>query len=218
MTTECNQTTFEFHGLFQRKVKARFDGGTITSDAGVLLLREVGKRTGLLGGLADCFSDHRVPRLIEHTVRELLGQRIYGLCLGYEDLNDHDQLRTDPMLAVAVEKADPLGRNRRQAGDRGKALAGQCTLNLLELTGEQVACLEDPDTPQWACRVIKGALVYFVMPIDAIPDFIPFTGFADDLAVLVLAMALVVIHIKPEHRKMAEEKWESLWSKANPNL
>ena len=67
-------------------------------------------------------------------------------------------------------------------------------------------CLEDPDTPQWACRIIKGALVYFVMPIDAIPDFIPFTGFADDLAVLVLAMALVVIHIKPEHRKMAEEK------------
>ena len=79
-------------------------------------------------------------------------------------------------------------------------------------------CLEDPDTPQWACRIIKGALVYFVMPIDAIPDFIPFAGFADDLAVLVLAIALVVIHIKPEHKKMAEEKWESLWSKANPNL
>ena len=67
-----------------------------------------------------------------------MGQRIYGLCLGYEDLNDHDQLRTDPMLAVAVEKADPLGKNRRQAGDRGKALAGKCTLNRLELTAEQV--------------------------------------------------------------------------------
>ena len=79
-------------------------------------------------------------------------------------------------------------------------------------------CLEDPDTPKWACLIIKGALVYFVMPIDAIPDFIPFTGFADDLAVLVLAMAVVVIHIKPEHWKMAEEKWESLWSKANPDL
>ena len=69
--------------------------------AGVLLLREVEKRTGLIAGLAECFSDHRDSRLIEHTVRELLGQRVYGLCLGYEDLNDHDQLRTDPMLAVA---------------------------------------------------------------------------------------------------------------------
>ena len=138
MSTECNQATFEFHGLFQRKVKARFDGGKITSDAGVLLLREVEKRTGLIAGLEQCFTDHRDPRLIEHSVKELLGQRIYGLCLGYEDLNDHDQLRTDPMLAVAVEKADPLGENRRQAGDRGKALAGKCTLNRLELTAEQV--------------------------------------------------------------------------------
>ena len=138
MTTECNQVTFEFHGVFQRKVKARFDGGKITSDAGVLLLREVEKRTGLMAGLAECFSDHRDPRLIGHTVRELLGQRIYGLCLGYEDLNDHDELRTDPMLAVAVDKADPLGTNRRQAPDRGKALAGKCTLNRLELTGAPV--------------------------------------------------------------------------------
>ena len=109
MRTECKQATFEFHGLFHRKVKARFDGGKITSDAGVLLLREVEQRTGLVAGLTACFRDHRDPRLIEHTVEELLGQRIYGLCLGYEDLNDHDQLRTDPMLAVAVDKADPLG-------------------------------------------------------------------------------------------------------------
>ena len=102
------------------------------------MLREVEKRTGLVGGLAECFSDHRDPRLIEHTVKELLAQRVYGLCLGYEDLNDHDQLRTDPMLAVAVEKADPLGENRRQAGDRGKALAGKCTLNRFELTGAEM--------------------------------------------------------------------------------
>ena len=75
---------------------------------------------GLIAGLAECFRDHRDPRLIEHTVEELLGQRIYGLCLGYEDLNDHDQLRTDPMLAVAVNKADPLGRGggRPQIGGR----------------------------------------------------------------------------------------------------
>ena len=138
MTTECKQVTFEFHGLSQRKVKARFDGGNITSDAGVLLLREVEKRTGLVAGLTACFSDHRDPRLIEHTVEDLLRQRIYGLCLGYEDLNDHDQLRTDPMLAVAMNKADPLGETRRQASDRGKALAGKCTLNRLELTGAEV--------------------------------------------------------------------------------
>ena len=138
MRTECKQARFEFHGLFQRKVKARFDGGKITSDAGVLLLREVERGTGLIAGLAECFRDHRDARLIEHTVEELLGQRIYGLCLGYEDLNDHDQLRTDPMLAVAVNKADPLGERRRQASDRGKALAGRCRLNRLELTGAEV--------------------------------------------------------------------------------
>ena len=100
-------------------------------------MREVERGTGLIAGLAECFRDHRDARLIEHTVEELLGQRIYGLCLGYEDLNDHDQLRTDPMLAVAVNKADPLGERRRQASDR-KALAGRCTLNRLELTGAEV--------------------------------------------------------------------------------
>ena len=91
----------------------------------------------MIDGLAQCFTDHRGARLIDHTVKELLGQRVYGLCLGYEDLNDHDQLRTDPMLAVAMEKADPLGESRRQAGDRGKALAGKCTLNRLELSGAE---------------------------------------------------------------------------------
>ncbi len=114
MTTECNQASFEFHALLQRKVIAKFDGGNITSDAGILLLREVEKRTGIIAGLAECFSDYRDPEAIEHTVRELLAQRIYGLCLGYEDLNDHDRLRLDPMLAVAVEKADPLGENRHK--------------------------------------------------------------------------------------------------------
>ena len=121
MRTECKQVRFEFHQLSQRKVKARFDGGKITSDAGVLLLREVERGTGLIAGLAECFRDHRDARLIEHTVEELLGQRIYGLCLGYEDLNDHDQLRTDPMLAVAVD-IRPIrwesGGGRPQIGGR----------------------------------------------------------------------------------------------------
>ena len=96
MRTECNQVTFEFHGLLQRKVKARFDGGKITSDAGVLLLREVEKRTGLIDGLAQCFTDHRDARLIERTVKELLGQRVYGLCLGYEDTSVRNTVRQPP--------------------------------------------------------------------------------------------------------------------------
>jgi Transposase DDE domain group 1 len=133
MTTECSQSSFEFHSLNQRKVIAKFDGGNITSDAGVLLLREVEKRTGLIAGLAQCFTDYRDARWVEHTVEELLGQRLYGTCLGYEDLNDHDQLRADPILAVAVNKADPLGMNRLREEDRGKALAGKSTLNRLEL-------------------------------------------------------------------------------------
>ena len=133
MTTECSQSSFEFHSLNQRKVIAKFDGGNITSDAGILLLREVEKRTGLIARLAECFTDYRDVRWIEHTIEELLGQRLYGMCLGHEDLNDHDQLRADPLLAVAVNKADPLGLNRRQESDRGKALAGKSTLNRFEL-------------------------------------------------------------------------------------
>src|SRR5262249_18480849 len=134
MTTECSQSSFEFHSLNQKRVIAKFDGANITSDAGILLLREVERRTGLIAGLAQCFTDYRDPRWTEHTVEELLGQRLFGMSLGYEDLNDHDQLRGDPMLAVAVNKADPLGLNRRQEADKGKALAGKSTLNRLELS------------------------------------------------------------------------------------
>jgi len=137
MTTECSQSSFEFHCLNQRKVIAKFDGGKITSDAGILLLREVEKRTGLIAALARCFSDYRDVRFVEHTVEELLGQRLFGMCLGYEDLNDHDRLRADPLLAVAVNKADPLGQHRRQESDRGKALAGKSTLNRLELAKKE---------------------------------------------------------------------------------
>ena len=85
----------EFHFLNQRQVSGRFYGGAITSDAGRLLLREVEKRTGIIGGFAACFTDHRDPERIEHTVKELVAQRVFGLALGYEDLNDHDQLRRE---------------------------------------------------------------------------------------------------------------------------
>ena len=134
MSTECNQQSFAFHALGRKKIVARFDGGRITSDAGGLLLRETERVTGILRQFAACFTDHRDPDRIEHTVEELIAQRTYALALGYEDLNDHDDLRHDPLLAVLVGKADPLGRDRPRARDRGKALAGKSTLNRVELT------------------------------------------------------------------------------------
>lgn len=134
MTTECIQESFGFQSLGNREVVARFDGGKITSDAGALLLREVERRTGILRRFAACFTDHRDPERIEHTVEELIAQRVFALCLGYEDLNDHDQLRHDPLLAVMVGKVDPLGEERLRDEDKGKALAGKSTLNRLELS------------------------------------------------------------------------------------
>ena len=134
MKTECNGQTYLFPAEISRQIVARFDGGTITSDAGGLLLQQVERQTGVLRQFAACFTDHRHPRLIEHTVTELVSQRVYGLALGYEDLNDHDELRHDPLLAVLVGKPDPTGQDRVDPRDRGKALAGKSTLNRLELT------------------------------------------------------------------------------------
>ena len=138
MPTQCNQETVEFHPLSGREVRGRFDGGAITSDAGGLLLREVEKRTGIIAQFAACCRDYRDPGRTEHTVEELVAQRVYGLALGYEDLNDHEELRHDPLLAVLVEKADLTGQRRKQKRDQGKALAGKSTLNRLELTGAEV--------------------------------------------------------------------------------
>lgn len=134
MDTQCIPTQLEFHPLGKREVVGRFDGGTITSDAGGLLLRETEGRTGIVSRFAKCFTDLRDPDLIEHTVAELVAQRVYGLALGYEDLNDHDDLRRDPLLAVLVGKEDAEGDRRVRGQDRGKALAGKSTLNRLELT------------------------------------------------------------------------------------
>ena len=99
-----------------------------------LLLREVESRYGFISGLAACFGDRRDPRFTEFSVEELVGQRIYGLALGYEDVNDHEELRADPLMAVLLGKEDPLGRDRRAEADRGKACAGKSTLNRLELS------------------------------------------------------------------------------------
>lgn len=122
--TECNQSTFEFAPHFSRQVVARFDGGIMTSDGGGLLLRETDQRLNLLSRLGQCFLDGRQPALVQHSVQELVSQRVYGLALGYEDLNDHEQLRRDPLLRVMAGK--------REVED--SPLAGKSTLNRLELS------------------------------------------------------------------------------------
>jgi hypothetical protein len=123
-----------FKRLGRREVVADFLGGTLTSDGGALLLDQADQALDLLRRAAGCFVDHRSWRLIEHTVEELIRQRVFGLALGYEDLNDHDELSRDPLLASVVGKRDPTGRFRRAPRDRGRPLAGKSTLNRLELT------------------------------------------------------------------------------------
>jgi hypothetical protein len=108
-------------------VVARFDGGTMTSDGGVLLLRQAERRLNLLPRVAACFRDRRHPAYISHSIEQLAGQRIYGLALGYEDLSDHDELRNDPLLAVVSGKPE-VGQ---------EPLAGKSTLNRLELSTEK---------------------------------------------------------------------------------
>jgi hypothetical protein len=134
MNTECNVEQLEFHGLGRREVIGKFDGGNISSDGGGVLLRETEQRTHILKRLSHCFTDHRNQDLIEHTLEALVKQRVLGLALGYEDLNDHDNLRQDALLALLSDKADLQGAERYREQDKGKALAGKSTLNRLELT------------------------------------------------------------------------------------
>ena len=134
MKTECTRKHDSFQALGKREIVADFNGGTITSDGGSLLLREVEQRTSILSRFADCFTDHRDEKRVEHSVLSLVAQRVIGLALGYEDLNDHDHLAKDQMLAIAVGKSDPTGMDRKSEQDKGKPLAGKSTLNRLELT------------------------------------------------------------------------------------
>ena len=142
MGTECTAGALVSQAAGGREIVARFDGGTLTSDGGALLLREVERATGILRQFAACFTDRRDPRRTEHTVATLVAQRVYALALGYEDLNDHDALRADPLLAAVVGVADPEGAARGRARDVGKPLAGKSTLNRLELSAAAVADAE----------------------------------------------------------------------------
>jgi hypothetical protein len=128
MQTECSPKLFAFEAVEGRSVVAGFDGGEITSNAGALLLGQVDRGLGLIRRFAECFVDRRDPRYVEHRVETLLAQRIFGLVLGYEDLNDHDELRKDPTLAVLAGKLSPVLRSDCEA------LAGKSTLNRLEHT------------------------------------------------------------------------------------
>src|SRR5919108_5160678 len=127
MQTECSAERFDFGIVEGRAVDAAFDAGLVTSDAGALLLGATDRAIDLVGRFADCFRDHRRQHLIEHAVGTLIGQRVFGIALGYEDLNDHDELRHDPLMAILAGK---LAAHREDCAP----VAGKSTLNRLELS------------------------------------------------------------------------------------
>ena len=127
MPTECNLDLFGFARVAGRAVVAGFDGGAITTDAGGLLLGATDRAIRLVDRFSSCFKDARSAVLVEHEVRTLVGQRVFGLAMGYEDLNDHDELRHDPIMAVLAGK---LEARRRDCAP----VAGKSTLNRLELS------------------------------------------------------------------------------------
>jgi hypothetical protein len=127
MPTECSANLFEFAPVEKRVVVAGFDGGAISSDAGALLLGATDRAIKLVDRFAGCFNDHRSAELVEHLVPTLVGQRVFGLALGYEDVNDHDELRHDPVMAILAGK---LAARRKDCAP----VAGKSTLNRLELS------------------------------------------------------------------------------------
>lgn len=138
MKTECKTNQLEFEGVGRRCVVAKFDGDHVTSDGGLLLLHEVAKRTAIFEKFAACFQDHRDQSRVEHTVQQLVAQRVLGIACGHEDLNDHETLRKDPLLASVVGKTDVEGRKRRSSKDEGLALASPSTLERMELSLTEV--------------------------------------------------------------------------------
>lgn len=130
--TDCISDRFSFQATGRRSIVAAFDGGEMTSEAGAVLLHAVEQKQRIVERFAASFTDHRDPKRREHTIEQLTRQRVFALALGYEDLNDHDELRRDPLLASVAGKRDPTGGDRRHERDRGAALAGKSTLHRLE--------------------------------------------------------------------------------------
>ena len=174
--TDCKETPLLFEDLGSRKVVVDFSGGSLSSDGGALLLRQVDVNLGLTQTLAQCFTDHRQQTFVDPALPELLAQRIYGLGLGYEDLNDHHDLRLDPLLAAACNKSDPLGEDRFNPAHRGIALSGASTLNRLELSNNRNSrCHKLPHDPakiegcllQMGVRCLPKHAVEVVVDLDA---------------------------------------------------
>ena len=185
-TKPCTTATppllpLEFSALHGRQVVADFSAAHLSSDGGVLLLRQIDRGLGVSRELAACFRDTRDPRFVEHRLPALLAQRLYALALGYEDLNDHADLRRDPLLAVAVEKSDPLGLDRLLPQDRGKPLAAPATLNRLEISNNKATryhkLQHDPAAVQ-ACVLDRGVRCLpkhareIVLDLDATGDLV----------------------------------------------
>ena len=114
-----------------KELIANFDGGKITSDAGIVLMADKNKKLGITERFAECFQDYRNPSYVDYPVRQLLAQRVYGIILGYEDVNDHDKLRHDPALAIAFKKLNFLDSTEA-------ILAGKSTINRLEYCPETI--------------------------------------------------------------------------------
>ncbi len=150
--TECSETLFPFEAHFSRRVEAQFAGDWLTTEGGSLLLRQADRKIGLLRRVAGCFSDYRQPERIEHRLEEMLAQRIYGLALGYEDLNDHEQLRQDPLLGVLAGKKD-----------LGQPLAGKSTLNRLELTPAGSPAAERYNKISYSAEALDALLVHLFL-------------------------------------------------------
>ena len=117
MKTECETEKMQFQASGPRKVEGHFDGGYLSSDGGVILLGEVEEKLDIVGRFSRCFSDYRDPSWVEHPLEALIQQRVFGIAQGYEDLNDHDALRNDGMLALACGKLDPTIQDRRLERD-----------------------------------------------------------------------------------------------------
>jgi hypothetical protein len=146
--TECNQNEFAFAPHFSRQVSARFSERQLSTEGGALLLRATDRKIGLLSRVKKCFADYRHPAFIEHALGELLAQRIYGLALGYEDLNDHEELRRDPLLALAA------GKRKLE-----EPLAGKSTLNRLELTPAESPLHDRYHKITYSSAALDGLLV-----------------------------------------------------------
>src|SRR6266487_952211 len=145
MPTECTPDLFEFAPVEGREVVAAFDGGAISSEAGALFLGATDRAIGMMDRFALCFHDERRPQWIEHEIATLVGQRVFGIALGYEDLNDHDELRHDPMMAVLAGK---LEARREDCAP----VAGKSTLNRLELANWNPRGTTRSATIRWPSR------------------------------------------------------------------